>query len=218
MDTLVESFGKWFSDRGSIPLASTKVWKTRVNAGFFICLHEFYTNFYIFSNMLIALSSSLGYKWAYVFHVISILECPNLLEISWILIPSLASNEAWECLKSCILICGNPALSAYWLFLFDMLVSLKQVIPPHTLKSSVKFSFCCYLNLCSCKIRIRFFDICISRYDDLFLGGVSISLDFNFEYASPGMNNMPFYIRQISLDKIDSILLHSVIPFLDKWT
>lgn len=75
----VETMGKVFVHCAP---CSTIVLKTRVNAGFFIFIHEFYTNFYIFSNILITLSSSLGYKCEYAFQVISILECPNLLAIS----------------------------------------------------------------------------------------------------------------------------------------
>lgn len=68
-------------------------------------LHEFY----ILSSTFSALSSSLGYKCEYVFHVISTLLCPNRRAISCMFIPLFARSEACECRKSCILMCFSPA-------------------------------------------------------------------------------------------------------------
>ena len=53
--------------------------KPAYNAGFVLSLHVFYT---ILFKISIARSSSLGYKWEYVFHVISIFACPNRRAIS----------------------------------------------------------------------------------------------------------------------------------------
>lgn len=74
----------------------------------------------------------------------------------------------------------SPAAFENFSFLFDMLVSLKQFIPPQILKSSLKFPKDFWRSLCSLRILIKGMGICRVRYDDLFFGGVSRSPPFNF--------------------------------------
>ena len=41
-----------------------------------------------------ARASSRGYRWEYVFQMVSMFECPRQLAVSGMLIPSFANNEA----------------------------------------------------------------------------------------------------------------------------
>ena len=112
---------------------SAKNAKTRLNSGSFPFMYEKCTNYLILLRIKTARSSSFGYKCAYVFQVVSIFEWPSRRAISWILIPSFTSKEAWVCRKSWILIIGSPASVANSIFLFEIIVSLRQEMPPHTL-------------------------------------------------------------------------------------
>jgi len=94
--------------------------KTLDFQGCFLRLHVFYT---ILSKTCIARSSSRGYRCAYVFHVISILECPNRLAISCMLMPSFANREACEWRKSCMRSVFCFAKTEYFTLRFWMVLS-----------------------------------------------------------------------------------------------
>ena len=58
---------------------------------FLFAVHVFYTILFRISS---ACSSSRGYKWEYVFHVIVTFLCPSRRATSWMLIPLFASSDA----------------------------------------------------------------------------------------------------------------------------
>ena len=104
--------------------------------------------------------------------MISILECPNRLDTSFIKTPALAKAEAWECRKSWILIVFKPALVEYsWFFL----LTLVSLTPPQTLKSAVKLCSSCCLCFCSFRASINGTGNCIVRIDFDVFAVLSIS-------------------------------------------
>ena len=109
----------------------------------------------ILSKIDTARSSSRGYRWAYVFQVISTFAWPSRRAISWMEIPSLIRTEAWECRKSWIRICGKPAARAYRWFFFSIVESLRTAWPPQTRKTSMNDGFSRWRSLCAARISIR---------------------------------------------------------------
>ena len=65
-----------------IQLPQPKVKEPPILGGSFLCVHLMCTFYLILFKTDTARSSSRGYKWLYVFHVISIFEWPNRRAIS----------------------------------------------------------------------------------------------------------------------------------------
>lgn len=104
--------------------------------------------------------------------------------------PSFASNDAWECLTSCIRIVLTPASSEYCLFLFCRLVSRIQREPPHILSLALNPGICWQRFLCS-------FHISKYTYAFLFLFTKSHSLAGLFGCKRPydGSFSLPIFWR-----------------------
>ena len=95
---------------------------------FYCLLFSFITSFIV----LTALSNFDWNRWEYVFSVSSILVCPKYLTTIIIFAPLLISNEAHECLKSCVLITLVPALFAYSTLCFLSASVWTGFGPPYT--------------------------------------------------------------------------------------